>query len=117
MIAIAPKRCKSLITCSNNPTHKTMIKHIDTDQFNSLCTDLKELTETNAHGEALEKVAHFFDDLQLFKAFEAINTLHNTVGYLDSPIAELRQKFTSILRERIIYHHGEETQKAVYNCL
>jgi hypothetical protein len=90
---------------------------IDQNQFNSLLTDLKELTDTNAHGEALEKVAHFFEDQQLFKAFEAINTLHNTVGYLDSPIAELRHKFTGILWERIIYHHGEETQKAVYNCL
>jgi len=90
---------------------------INQSQFDSLLTDLRELTDTNAHGEALEKVAHFFDDLQLFKAFEAINTLHNTVGYLDSPIAELRQKFTGILWERIKHHHGEETQKAVYNCL
>ncbi len=90
---------------------------IDQDQLDSLLTDLRELTDTNAHGEALEKVAHFFDDLQLFKAFEAINTLHNTVGYLDSPIAELRQKFTGILWERIEFHHGERTRKAVYNCL
>ena len=90
---------------------------IDKDRFDSLLVDLAELTETNCHGEALEKVADFFGDRQLFKAFEAINTLHNTVGYLDSPIAELRHKFTGILWERIRNYHGEDTQKAVYNCL
>ena len=86
-------------------------------EFSSLLTDLRELTDTNCHGEALEKVAEFFDDKQLSKAFEAINTLHNTVGYLDSPIAELRQKFTGILWERIKHHHGEAVKSAVYNCL
>ena len=86
------------------------------EEFNVFLRDLDELTETNCHGEALEKVAEFFEDRQLFKAFEAINTLHNTVGYLDSPIAELRHKFTGILWERITHHHGEYTQKAVYNC-
>lgn len=90
---------------------------IDQSQFDGLLTDLRELTDTNAHGEALEKVASFFEDQQLFKAFEAISVLHNTVGYFDSPISELRQKFTKILYERIEYHHGEEIRKAVYNCL
>lgn len=90
---------------------------IDQDQFDSLLTDLAELTETNCHGEALEKVAEFFKDQQLVKAFEAINVLHNTVGYLDSPIAELRQQFTSILWERIEHHYGEGVTAAVYNCL
>ena len=91
--------------------------NIDQDQFDSLLIDLAELTDCNCHGEALEKVASFFDDKQLVKAFDAINTLHNTVGYLDSPIAELRHKFTGWLLLRIIFHHGEEIQKAVYNCL
>ena len=90
---------------------------INQDQFDSLLTDLRELTDTNAHGEALEKVASFFEDQQLFKAFEAINTLHLTVGHLDSPIAELRNKSTGILWERIKHHHGEEVKKSVYNCL
>ena len=87
------------------------------EDFASFLTDLKEMTETNCHGEALEKVAAFFDDQQLVKAFEAINTLHLTIGYLDSPIAELRQKFTGILWKRIEHHHGAETRNAVYNCL
>jgi len=86
-------------------------------EFNSLLTDLKELTETNAHGEALEKIAHFFEDPQLVKAFEAINTLHLTIGYLDSPISELRHKFSGIMFERIEHYHGEEIRKSVYNCL
>jgi len=87
------------------------------EEFVNLLVDLDELTETNAHGEALEKVASFFEDKQLLKAFEAINTLHLTIGYLDSPIAELRHKFSGILFERIEHYHGEETLKAVYNCL
>lgn len=87
------------------------------EEFNVFLCDLDELTETNCHGEALEKVAEFFEDRQLVKAFEAINTLHNTVGHLASPIAELRHKFTGILWERIRNYHGEDTQKAVYNCL
>lgn len=86
-------------------------------EFSSLLTDLKELTDTNAHGEALEKVAEFFDDKQLIKAFEAINTLHLTIGYLDPAISDLRHKFTGILFERIKHHYGEGTRKAVYNCL
>ena len=94
-----------------------MIKEIHADYFRILLKDLEELTETNCHGEALETVARFFDDRQLYKAFEAINTLHNTVGYLDSPIAELRQRFATMLFERIEHHHGEDVRKAVYNCL
>lgn len=87
------------------------------EEFNSLLVDLEELTETNCHGEALEKVAQFFEDQQLVKAFEAINTLHLTIGYLDSPISELRQKFSGILFERIEHYHGKETRKSVCNCL
>jgi hypothetical protein len=87
------------------------------DDFNSLLTDLRELTETNCHGEALEKVATFFDDKQLVKAFEAINTLHLIAGYLDSPIAELRNRFTGILWQRIEGSHGATVKNAVYNCL
>ena len=87
------------------------------EEFVNLLVDVDELTETNAHGEALEKIASFFEDQQLFKAFEAINTLHNTVGYLDSPIAVLRHKFTDILWERIRHYHGEDVRKSVYNCL
>ena len=95
-----------------------MKKHdIHSDYFNSLLTDLRELTETNCHGEALEKVATFFDDKQLVKAFEAINTLHLTVGYLDAPIAELRNRFTGILWQRIEVIHGATVKNAVYNCL
>ena len=95
-----------------------MKKHdIHSDDLNSLLTDLRELTETNCHGEALEKVATFFDDRQLVKAFEAINTLHLTVGYLDAPIAELRNRFTGILWQRIEGSHGETVKNVIYNCL
>jgi len=86
-------------------------------ELDILLADLRELTETNCHGEALEKAANFFNDRQLAKAFEALNTLHVTIGYLDSPIAELRQKLSSVLYERIEHKHGSETRKAVYNCL
>lgn len=94
-----------------------MKKTISRDSLNLLLPDLKELTETNCHGEALETVARFFDDKQLLKAFEAINTLHLTLGYLDSPIGELRQKFSGILWERIANYHGEEIKQMVYDCL
>ncbi len=90
---------------------------IHSDELNSLLTDLRELTETNCHGEALEKVASFFDDRQLVKAFESINTLHLTVGYLDAPIAELRNRFTGILWQRIESSHGATVKNAIYNCL
>ena len=90
---------------------------IHRDELNSLLTDIRELTETNCHCEALEMVASFFDDKQLVKAFEAINTLHLTVGYLDAPIAELRNKFTGILWQRIESEHGSTVKNAVYNCL
>jgi len=82
-----------------------------------LLADLRELTETNCHGEALEKVANFFNMNHLAKGFEAINTLHSVIGYLDSPLAELRDKLSSVLYDLIEHKHGEETRKAIYNCL
>lgn len=94
-----------------------MKKFITYAEIESLLTGLRELTETNCHGEALERAAEFFGDKQLVKAFEAINTLHLTLGYLDSPIAELRHTFSNILFERIKHHHGEGTRDSVYNCL
>ena len=94
-----------------------MKKDIHSEAFDMLLTDLKELTETNCHGEALEAIATFFDDKQLLKAFEALNTLHNTIGYLDSPIADLRSKLSILLFNRIEHYHGEETRKEVYNCI
>ena len=90
-------------------------KEIEMDKF--LLPDLRELTETNCHGEALERVAAFFNDRQLVKAFAAINTLHITVGYLDAPLAELRKTFTDRLFDRIADKHGETVRKQVYNCL
>ena len=93
------------------------MKKIQDLDLDSLLVDLKELTETNAHGEALEKAASFFGDKQLAKAFEAINTLHITLGYLDSPIAELRVKFIRTLLERIKQNYGEETRQAIYKCI
>ena len=94
------------------------MKHdIDQDQFESLLVDIRELTETNCHGEALERVAAFLNDKQLVKAFEAINTLHLTVGYLSEPISELRNFFYAMMLERIRMKHGEEARKAVYDCL
>ena len=94
-----------------------MKKDIHSESFEILLTDLKELTDTNCHGEALEAIATFFDDKQLLKAFEAINTLHITIGYLDEPIADLRRKFTAMMFDRIEHWHGERTRKAVYSCL
>ena len=83
----------------------------------SLCVDLRELIETNCHGEALEKIAEFFDDKRLLKAFEAINTLHNTIGFLDTPLAELRQNFSAMLFARIESKHGASARRAICNCL
>ena len=94
-----------------------MYKMTEDPEFKSLLIDTAELTETNCHGEALEEVAAFFRDVQLANAFNAINTLHLTIGYLDSPIAELRKRFSDMLFERIERKHGEEIRKAVYNCL
>jgi hypothetical protein len=94
-----------------------MIKEIHTKSFEILLSDLKELTETNCHGEALEAVAEFFGDRQLLKAFEAINTLHTTLGYLDDPLLKLRQNISAVLWDRIEYHHGENVKTLVYNCL
>jgi len=94
-----------------------MKKHINEEDFKSLLTDIRELTETNCHGEALERIATFFEDKQLASAFEAINTLHLIIGYLDSPIAQLRQTFASELYARIEYCHGEQIKMEIYNGL
>ena len=87
------------------------------EELQILLVDLRELTETNCHGEALERVARFFKYQQLVKAFESVNTLHSIVGYLDSPIAELRTNFYNMLFAKIKNDHGEEVRKAVYDCL
>ena len=86
-------------------------------ELQTLLVDLSELTETNCHGEALERAARFFKYRQLIQAFESVNTLHSIVGYLDSPIAELRSYFSNVLFLKIENDHGEEVRKAVYNCL
>lgn len=85
--------------------------------FDILLADLRELTETNCHGEALEMVSAFFGNARLRKAFEAINVLHITVGYLDSPLSELRHNFTEELFNYIKAKHGEETANLIKDCL
>jgi hypothetical protein len=82
-----------------------------------LLIDVKELTETNAHGEALEKIATFFNRHQLRKAFEAINTLHLLVGSLDSSLERLRGTFAQEMFRQIEHTHGEDVLKAVKSCL
>lgn len=86
-------------------------------EFDILIADLRELTETNCHGEALEKIASFVNNARLRKAFEAINVLHITIGYLDSPLSELRQGFTAELFNDITAKRGEEAAKLIKDCL
>ena len=94
-----------------------MYKMTEDSEFKDLLVDVAELAETNCHGEALEEIASFFRDVQLSNAFNAINTLHLTIGYLDSPIAELRKRFSDMLFERIGQKHGENTRQAIHRCL
>lgn len=85
--------------------------------LNILLADLRELTETNCHGEALELIAETINDKQMEKAFAAVNTLHSTFGYLEGSVSDLRRKLTQMLFERIKSKYGEETRKEIHDCL
>lgn len=90
---------------------KTM-EHLDT-----LLTDLRELTETNAHGEALRKIAAFMGDRQLANAFESVNQLHSAFGYLSEGLPEIRHNLSKMLFARIRSQYGDDTAKAINDCL
>lgn len=71
--------------------------------------DIAELAETNADGEALEEVARYFNYKQLESAFKHINALHVITGFLDSPIADIRRRFSEQLFSKIKNEFGENT--------
>ena len=87
------------------------------DPYNKLLTELRELTETNQHTEALLQVAKYFRLHKLVKAFEAIETLHIEMGSLDFSLEKVRSRFSARLFNHIRESHGEQVRKQIYDCL
>jgi hypothetical protein len=87
------------------------------ENIEGLLSDLRELTATNCHGEALEKIACAIGDRQLEKAFEAVNTLHAVIGYLHPSLADLRKGLTRVLMAKIERDYGESVKERVYSFL
>ena len=87
------------------------------ENLDGLLADLRELTENNNHGEALEKIANFVSDRQLEKAFASVNQLHSVFGYLASGLPDIRDELKAMLFDRIRLHYGEETAQAIEACL
>lgn len=85
--------------------------------FEKLLTELRELTNTNQHTEALLQIAKHFRLRKLVKAFEAIETLHVEMGSLDFGLCEVRQRLSTRLFSCIIRQHGERVSKQIYDCL
>ena len=87
------------------------------DPYSKLLAELRELTETNNHTEALLQVAKYFRLHKLVKAFEAIETLHIEMGSLDFSLGKVRNKFSARLFDHIRESHGEQVRKQIYDCL
>ena len=87
------------------------------DPYNKLLAELRELTETNQHPEALLQIAKYFKLRKLAKAFEAIETLHIETGSMQSSLHLVRATFKSRLFNWIEQEHGTKIRKQIYNCL
>ena len=85
--------------------------------FEKLLAELRELTETNNHTEALLQIAKYFRLRKLVKAFEAIETLHIEMGSLDFSLEKVRSRFSARLFSCIEQDHGEQVRKQIYDCL
>jgi hypothetical protein len=87
------------------------------DPYNKLLTELRELTETNQHTEALLQIAKYFKLRKLVKAFEAIETLHVETGSMQSSLYDVRSRFSERLFYCIEQDHGKQVRKQIYDCL
>jgi hypothetical protein len=87
------------------------------DPYNKLLSDLRELTETNNHTEALLQIAKYFRLRKLVNAFEAIETLHIEMGSLDFNLEKVRNRFNARLFNHIRESHGEQVRNQIYDCL
>jgi hypothetical protein len=85
--------------------------------FEKLLAELRELTDTNQHTEALLQIAKHFRLRKLVKAFEAIETLHIEMGSLDFSLYDVRSRFSARLFSYIKDQHGEQVRKQIYDCL
>ena len=91
--------------------------NFDEDIEKYLLTSVREFTATNDHTEARLRVAAFFEDWRGVRAFEAIETLHSALGYLDPNLDKLRNTFTNQLLFRIEHKHGSEIKDAIKAAL
>lgn len=94
-----------------------LAKHTQKDPCSKLLAELRELTDTNQHTEALLQVAKYFRLRKLANAFEAIETLHIEMGTLDFSLEKVRNKFSERLFDHIRESHGEQVRKQIYDCL
>lgn len=85
--------------------------------FEKLLTELRELTDTNQHTEALLHIAKYFRLRKLVKAFEAIETLHIEMGSLDFGLCEVKQRLSARLFYCIERDYGRRRCKQIYDCL
>lgn len=96
-----------------------ILNEIDEFEFDELKNEVAELTDENAHTEALLAIVNFFN-LEEFKEF-----LNNLKEYQDSPNyrgltmeqAQERHAVYEKILDRLEELIGEEKLKEIYSCL
>lgn len=99
--------------------------NIFTDQF---LANLAEMTERNAHGEALKALAdHIAGNMPaesgktvyriLANYFSSINRQHNKTGYLTEDLYNSRRMFAKLLSDCILEDFGREELIKINRCL
>lgn len=64
----------------------------------------EDLTEWNAHGEAIRLMCEYFKEEKLINIMEHINALHDIYGHLPRPLGQLRDEVLEEIRPKYYKH-------------
>jgi len=87
-------------------------------RFKALLQNVRTLTESNCHTEALIIISRFFNLVSLVKPLQAVDELHcNFYRFLHPSLSDVRKDLKDWLFIAIEEEHGPDIRKQVYDCL
>ena len=89
-----------------------------TDQnFIEMCAKVADLTDNNAHTEALQVIAKFFGYTHYIKVFNAIAAIHDVEQCIPLEIYNYRRRKASDMMDLIKRDHGNDIYVKIQESL
>lgn len=90
---------------------------VASSKFISFIENLEHLTDINAHGEAREQIAEYFDMKNFLTIFEAISMIQDLERSLPQELSKYREQKTKEMLSWISKSEGQEVADLIYNAL